>query len=104
MANVSNGKHRHRQKSPGVMKKFNNGKCLKWQVFLMAKVSIDKTWQMSQMAITSLAKAIEGICTNGNCLNGLLAWRQSDLWQLVLLATVMSGKCTNGNVKAGKLN
>ena len=55
MANVSNGKHPCRQKASGVMTNLNNGKCLKWQVFLEAKVSFDKTRQVSQMAIISLA-------------------------------------------------
>ena len=64
-------KYKEWQMSPLLMKNIKNGKCLKWQVFLMAKVSLDKTWQLSQMSITSLAKVIEGICMNGNCLNGL---------------------------------
>ena len=59
---------------------------------------------MSQMAIISLAKVTKGICLDGNCPNGLQLGRQSNLWQLVLLAKVIGGKSTNGNVKSGKLN
>ena len=96
--------HPCRQKSSGVMTNLNNGKCLKCQVFLEAKVSFDKTRQTSQMAIISLAYVIQGIWVNSNCLNGLQLWRQSHLWQLVLLETVLGGKCTNGNFVSGKLN
>ena len=39
MANVSNGKHLYLQKSPGVIKDLDNGKCLIWQTFLQAKVT-----------------------------------------------------------------
>ena len=39
MANVSNGKHFYWHKSPGVIKDLDNGKCLNWQTFLLAKVT-----------------------------------------------------------------
>ena len=40
MANVSNGKHPFRLKSPETIEELNNGICLKWQMFLPAKVPI----------------------------------------------------------------